>query len=397
LIKTLYITRNGLLEPLGQSQVFSYLRGLSQDYNITLITYEKPEDWSDDSLVAEVRAACEKYGIRWLPQKFHSKPRLIASTASIIQIIFLMFREICTRNVKLVHTRSYIPAAAALFVYKFVRVPFIFDMRALWPEELITAGRLKRGSILHLALIELERRCLRDAAAVVSLTNAAKYYLADQYENEIREKDITIIPTCTDLERFKCSPNKSRSRIYGCIGTVLSGWFKLDWLSSFYLHIADSDISAEFEIITRDNEDVIRDLLDPNGILGNRLSVYPLPPDSVPGAIQSHYASVMFYAGGETSELGRSPTRMGEILGCGLPVIANEGVGDVAEIIYRYKVGIIVKGNSDKEMKVAYDELELLKKDPGLPSRCRNAAEEVFSLESGTRAYSDLYANILHY
>jgi len=41
-IATLYLTRNGLLEPLGQSQVIAYLRGLSQNYKITLITYEKP-------------------------------------------------------------------------------------------------------------------------------------------------------------------------------------------------------------------------------------------------------------------------------------------------------------------------------------------------------------------
>ena len=45
--RTLFLTRNGLLEPLGQSQVFAYLRGLSRDYEISLVTYEKDEDWSD--------------------------------------------------------------------------------------------------------------------------------------------------------------------------------------------------------------------------------------------------------------------------------------------------------------------------------------------------------------
>jgi len=44
LTPTLYLTRNGLLEPLGQSQVMAYLRGLSRDYKITLITYEKDEE-----------------------------------------------------------------------------------------------------------------------------------------------------------------------------------------------------------------------------------------------------------------------------------------------------------------------------------------------------------------
>lgn len=43
-VSTLYLTRNGLLEPLGQSQVLSYLRGLSKEHRVTLITYEKDED-----------------------------------------------------------------------------------------------------------------------------------------------------------------------------------------------------------------------------------------------------------------------------------------------------------------------------------------------------------------
>ena len=46
-------------------------------------------------------------------------------------------------------------------------------------------------------------------------------------------------------------------------------------------------------------------------------------------------------------------------------------------------------------MKTALDELETLRSDPDLPSRCRQAAEEVFSLEAGTEAYRKLYADIL--
>ena len=46
-------------------------------------------------------------------------------------------------------------------------------------------------------------------------------------------------------------------------------------------------------------------------------------------------------------------------------------------------------------MTAALAELETLRSDPDLPSRCRKAAEEVFSLEAGTEAYRKLYAEIL--
>jgi glycosyltransferase involved in cell wall biosynthesis len=102
----------------------------------------------------------------------------------------------------------------------------------------------------------------------------------------------------------------------------------------------------------------------------------------------------MFFTSG-ISKLGSAPTRLGEALGCGVPVVANEGVGDVADIIRRYNVGVIVKDGSEAAMATALDELAVLRSDPDLPSRCRKAAEEVFSLEAGTEAYRKLYTDIL--
>ncbi|MBK8011020.1 MAG: hypothetical protein IPK13_06690 [Deltaproteobacteria bacterium] len=54
--------------------------------------------------------------------------------------------------------------------------------------------------------------------------------------------------------------------------------------------------------------------------------------------------AVIFYAGGQISELGRSPTRMAEVLGCGLPVVANAGVGDVAQTLTDNRIRVLVAG-----------------------------------------------------
>ena len=42
--KVLYITYDGILEPLGQSQVLNYLEKLSEDHEITLMSFEKKQD-----------------------------------------------------------------------------------------------------------------------------------------------------------------------------------------------------------------------------------------------------------------------------------------------------------------------------------------------------------------
>jgi glycosyltransferase involved in cell wall biosynthesis len=373
----------------------SYLRGLSDEHEITLVTHEKPEDRADSAAMMRAQADCARYGIRWRPQKFHRRPRLLAPALDMLRLFWLVWCEVRAGRAELIHARSYLTAGVALVVHRLTGVPFIFDMRALWPEEMITAGRLRRGSMLHRVLQRLERVCLRDAAAVVSLTNAAVAHLRDRYPHELAEQHIAVIPTCADLERFTPASDLPKTLVYGCIGTVMSGWFRLDWLAAFFRASARREPQAQFEVVTRDDADAVRTALDPKARFGERLSIFACPSERVDEAIRCQTASAMFYAGGAVSELGRSPTRMAEILGCGVPVIANEGVGDVANIIREYNVGVILTEGSEVAMMAALDELEALRSDPDLRKRCRQAAEDVFSLQAGTAAYRKLYTEIL--
>lgn len=395
LTPTIYLTRNGLLEPLGQSQVMAYLRGLSRDHAITLITYEKPEDWTDTAAMARARADCEAHGIRWMPQQFRPHPKIIAPALSMLRMIWLVRREVRREGVRLVHARSYIPAAVALAVGRMTGVPFLFDMRALWPEELITAGRLRRGSLIHRAIAGAERACLSKSAGVISLTHAAVKHLKSLYPRELANQRLVVIPTCADLDRFTPAADTRRGpTVHGCIGTVLSGWFRTDWLASWMRVAAARDPDARFEIVTRDDAIRVRAILDPANELAGRLSIGPRPSENMPDAVRGQDLSVMFFTDG-LSKLGSAPTRLAEVLGCGLPVVANEGVGDVADIIRKNNVGVIVEGASAQHMETAFAALQTLMQDPDLSDRFRATAEAVFSLEAGTEAYREIYASIL--
>lgn len=393
-IPTLYLTRNGLLEPLGQSQVLAYLRGLSRDYRITLITYEKESDWADTARVTRQRAECAALGIDWQPQRFMPWPPVLAPALSMLRMVWLTARHARASGARLIHARSYIPAAVALAVSRLTGVPFLFDMRALWPEELITAGRLARGSWLHRAMVAAERACLGRAAGVVSLTHAAVDHLNRLYPAEMAGQRVAVIPTCADLDRFVPAAAPPEGRVYGCLGTLLSGWFRLDWLAAFIAAAAARDPAARFALTTRDDPAALRAAIDPDGRLGPRLTIAPSAPDRVQEVLWQQTASVMFFTDG-LGKLGSSPTRMAEILGCGLPVVANDGVGDVARIIRDHRVGVLATGPDSAAMTAAFDDLTTLLHDPDLPRRCRHAAEAVFSLSGGTADYAALYASIV--
>lgn len=394
--QVLYLTRNGLLEPLGQSQIFPYLRGLSRDYEITLISFEKPADAADRSVMHRARVQCAELWLRWIPLRFRSRPRPWAPALAILQLALVALWQWRRRSrPQLLHARSYVPAAIALLLHRLTGVPFIFDMRALWPEELITAGHLQRGSNLHDSLLWLERRCLQESSAVVSLTQAAVGYLHNRYPGELSGQRISVIPTCADLQRFQpADPAPTTPLVIGCIGTVISGWFLIDWLRAFFEAIARADPTARFELISRDAPAAILGALQPSPSWADRLQIQSAAPAEMPAIVQRHTASVMFFTGG-LSKLGSSPTRMAEVLGCGLPVVANPGVGDVEQVIRQHRVGVLASGSSAAEMDACVAVLLDLLKDPQLSRRCRHTAESLFSLESGTAAYRQLYAQIL--
>lgn len=392
----LYLTRNGLLEPLGQSQIWPYLLGLSRDRRITLISFEKPADRLNPSVMRRMRSHCVSHGMRWIPLQFRSQPRPLAPAIAIPLLALVALCQWLHRHrPQLVHARSYVPAAIALLLHRLTGVAFIFDMRALWPEELITAGHLKRGSLLHRALLWLERRCLREASAVVSLTEAAVGYLQQQYPRELVGKRIVVIPTCADLQRFQLAElPPAAPLVIGCIGTVLSGWFLIDWLRALFNAVARVDPSARFELISRDPPEAILSTLQPASIWADRLIIRSASPAEMPAIVQRHTASVMFFTGG-LSKLGSSPTRMAEVLGCGRPVVCNPGVGDVGQVVRQHHVGVLATGSTTAEMDACVAELFALLKDPGLGRRCRSTAEQLFSLESGIAAYRQLYGEIL--
>lgn len=71
--RILYITFNGVLEPLGRLQVLSYLLGLSRrGFKFTLISLERERDLSNNFRVAELTRELEDYGVKWVRCSFHS-------------------------------------------------------------------------------------------------------------------------------------------------------------------------------------------------------------------------------------------------------------------------------------------------------------------------------------
>lgn len=395
----LYLTRTGLLEPLGQSQVLGYLRGLSAHYSFTLISMERSSDVDDKVQLARIEALCREGGIRWIRLPYRNRPRVLAAIRNGLSLVIHAYREQRRVRAHLIHARSYIPAAAAWVVSRLTDVPYIFDMRSLWPEELVTSRRIHRGSTLHKLIVRAERRLLADAGMVVSLTRAAVGYLNRTHPRVLGDDRVRVIPTCTDLVRF--SPHtgsRGDGPIIGCHGSLLNGWFRVDLLGAMFSRLMARLPDARFEIISREDPAAIRRAMGaaiPGTDWRDRLEIGYERPSDIHVRLQRQMLSVFFYASGAASELGRSPTRMGEALGCGVPVLTNVGVGDVAAIVRSGNVGIVLEQDDERSLDRAADDAVALLSDPSLRRRCRRVAEQVFALDEGVEAYRSIYTQLI--
>ena len=73
--QVLYISYDGILEPLGRSQVLSYLENLSDEFSINLLTFEKKEDLQNTSELTLLEEVCRESDILWKRKIYHKKRR----------------------------------------------------------------------------------------------------------------------------------------------------------------------------------------------------------------------------------------------------------------------------------------------------------------------------------
>jgi glycosyltransferase involved in cell wall biosynthesis len=88
------------------------------------------------------------------------------------------------------------------------------------------------------------------------------------------------------------------------------------------------------------------------------------------------------------------PTKIGEFLACGRPMVVNKGLGDMDQFIEEFDAGVILDGSADNLRESATKLVGLLL-DPETPQRCRALAEKYFSMEKGADKYLNVYSQML--
>lgn len=135
---------------------------------------------------------------------------------------------------------------------------------------------------------------------------------------------------------------------------------------------------------------------DQAGFLNSLLDVVELRPAThaeVPQQIARMHAGV-FFIKPLFSKQASAPTKLGEFLGCGIPCLANSGVGDMAEILEGEQVGIALNDFTPDTLRQGLTRLLKLVETDGIQERCVAAAHKHFSLTEGVARYAQVYARL---
>lgn len=406
--RVLYISYNGMLDPLGQSQVIPYLKELSRaGVQFTLLSFERPDAYTREGIerCEELRRELATSGIDWHWLRYHKTPTLPATSYDVLAGIRYGSRLMRRKQIEMVHARSHIPATIALRLKRRFDVKMIFDVRGLMADEYVDAGHWQKDSIPYRITKAVEGRALASADGVVTLTERI-WPLINRWDG-LRDRSVAheVVPCCADLELFRFS-QKDRDRrrtelaLHDRFAVVYSGsidgWYLTESMADFFVALQRRRRNAYFLWLTPARHERVHELMRARGTSENDYTVLASSSRDVPSYLSTADAGLAFIKPC-FSKLASSPTKYAEYLGCGLPLIINEGVGDSDALITREKVGALVRDFNELEYANAAGIIESFAGDPEQTRRrTREVAERLFDVRRiGAERYARLYKTVL--
>jgi glycosyltransferase involved in cell wall biosynthesis len=405
-----FISYDGMTDPLGQSQVLPYVSELSKiGYKFHLISCEKKGNFEKHSTT--IQNICDNSQITWHPLDFqHGLP--VISSMQNVKLIRKKLLEIKKfHGIDMIHARSYVPAIQALYFKKKHQVPFLFDMRGFWPDERVD-GKIWNLKIpvfkwVYKYFKKKEIQFLEAADQIVSLTEAGKSEMLSWKHINRDLSIIEVIPCCADLNFF--SPKnintelqhqfkeelkiKDDDFVLNYLGSIGS-WYMLTEMLSFFKVLKKNKGNAKFLFITKDSPDYINNEAKRLGIDTNDIIIKPSERADLPSLISLSDISIFFILPAY-SKKASSPTKQAELLGLGIPIICNDNVGDTGSIIRDNKAGLVVNEFTDDNFQKVMDKIkEIQSIDKTL---LIETAKSYASLEIGFKKYANLYEQIFKY
>ena len=368
-----YVSMDPLTSTVGSSQVLAYVERLAgRGVDIDLITFEHGVD-------PVVRERLAGLGVTWRPLRFG----LHGPVGGLSRVLRAAW---AVRGSAVVHARSDM-AAASVMLTGVDR--WVWDVRSLWVDQKVASGVIRPGSLQERVMRWVERLAAFRSTAVITLTESAVAELDRRYGGVVSPK-ARVITTCVDLDRFGTSPMPPMPVRVLLAGT-LNRYYDVRVMLNLVSELRNRR-PVEFIVASPGITDWEEELA---GVEVVRISA---TPGEMPDLVSTcHLGLSVCRDDSGVSQLAAMPTKIGEFLASGRPVVVNPGLIDAVDLLERHECGVVYGSTSPTEIGEAVDQLESMLVDPGLAERCRSLAESHFDLDRGLDGLVVTYESVCGY
>jgi glycosyltransferase involved in cell wall biosynthesis len=390
--RVLYLSYDGLTDPLGQSQILPYILSLSKSgYGFTIVSFEKKHRVQSEK--DEIADLCKRHRVEWIPLPYLRWPPIL-STLYCLLVLWHKVKKLHEINhFQIVHCRSYLTAIVGLWLKKKYDLKMIFDMRGFWADERVEGGLWNLNNPVYRKIYQYfkrkEKQFLLQSDHVISLTRNAKSEIASW---SIKHAPITVIPTCVDLDVFNPEKITHERKEYqreqlglkpddfvllylGSWGT----WYMTEAMLTFFEKIKVRYSNARFLIVTPDKVEI------GSHEFRTDIIIISVPRKDVPVVISLANVAV-FFIKPSYSKKASSATKMAEILAMEIPVVTNSGWGDV-DVFSDSLILVPENGEISDLTDLDFSGFNF--------KAIRKRLEREMSLSFGTVRYAEVYQSLL--
>jgi colanic acid biosynthesis glycosyl transferase WcaI len=286
---------------------------------------------------------------------------------------------------------------AGWWISRLKHVPFIFEVRDLWPESLVAVGVGNAKSALHRSLTRIAEFLYRTADHIVVVTPAFREFLVDRWH--VPAEKISVVPNGVETRVFgpQLPDHDLRKNLGG------EGKFIASFIGTMGLAHGLNTLVAAAERFQKTEPDVlfmlvgegadrqrITAIAQAKGLSNIRFVPQQLR-EKVPDYIAASDVCLVLLRKSAVFETV-IPTKMLEFMSCAKPVILGVG-GQAREIIERSRAGICIEPENADQLCDAI--LQLRKQDWLRESLGRNGREYIIRNLSRERT-ADQYLQVLN-
>jgi len=404
----LFLSYDGMTDPLGQSQVIPYLAGLTRyGFRFTILSFDKPEKYVLHKNDVETQIA--SFPITWKSVPYHKNPPVLSGMYDLQLMKNFIRKKQKNELFDMVHARTGIPALAALWMKKKYGTPFLNDIRGFWADERIDGGMWNMANpvfkLLYRYFKSKEKQCIEQSDYNNCLTAAAQKEILSWKNIKGQPRPVSVISCSADVALFdpanidEVLKNKFLHQlnikdtdfVMSYLGSI-GGWYMTKEMMELCKVLQDEIPNTVFLFISPGRHQEILDAAKAAGILEHTVKIISARRKEVPVLLSlSKYS--LFFIKPCYSKIASSPTKHGEIMAMGIPVITNAGVGDVKEIVLQNEAGYVLESFNNRAYKQVAEKIKGT--NPFSTEKIREAALKIYSLETAVEAYHKVYQNIL--